>query len=112
MRYGVMFIETETFWQQTSERAVQRGSRWNVIKSDAVEFETDSLDTAKNIAIGFARFFTDTAFPVSDWQKSNHFLFVNKQKFPTYDETGFMESELTFGVRLICFDLFEQHRRK
>ena len=109
MRYALMFIETENFWQYTGGRSVHRGGRWDVRKS--VEFETDSLYTAKAIAIGFGNFFTDTTFPVSDWRKFNHWTIANTQKFPTYDETGFMESQLRFEIRLICFDKYHEHKR-
>ena len=99
MRFGVIFIETENFWQPSGDKIISKGVRWNVERG--VEFETDSLDTAKAIAIGFANFFTETDFPNCDWQQFNCYILSNKQKFPTCDETGFIESQLSFEIRLI-----------
>ena len=99
MRFDVMFIETENFWQPSGDKIISKGVRWNVERG--VEFETESLDTAKAVAVGFANFFTETAFPNCDWQRSNCYISENKQKFPTFDDTGFMESEICFEVRLI-----------
>ena len=59
------------------------GSGYSVEKG--VEFETDDLDTAKSIAIGFANFFTDTVFPKEDWNEPDCWYLINMQILPEID---------------------------
>ena len=117
MRYGIMFFEYETHFRQPSILQITiggidnhniAGSGYSVEKG--VEFETDDLDTAKSIAIGFANFFTDTVFPMADWKEPDCWYLTNMQILPEIDNTGFKQSEKSYKVELINLDAFYEKR--
>ena len=118
MRYGIQFYEYENHFSKPTLTQIQIGgldnhnvkmSRYNIEKG--VEFETDDLETAKRIAIGFANFFTDTVFHTTDWKEPDYWYLTNMQILPTFDETGFRQSEKSYKVKLINLDTFYEQRR-
>ena len=108
--YHPVLIETETEWGKSGSKAINNGWRRYVYRG--VDFQAETLETAKSIAIGFAQFIEPDFIPQS-WERSNRHQTTNKHVQQTFDDSGFMTRE--WSVKLLLVDLTEfdkQHQER
>ena len=103
--YSIMFMESETFWHKSGRGEItQRGHRHDVRR--CVRFHAPTLQTAKNIAIGFAEFVCSDFTPEL-WEHASQTHHINRVKFPQFQDDDFRVSSRRLEVRLIDLTAFE-----
>ena len=107
--YHPILVESETEWEKSGSKSINNG--WRRYVHRGVDFQAESLETAKNIAISFAQFFEPNFIPQS-WEKINRHQFTNKHVQQTFDADGFMTHERTVSVTLADLTAFENQRQE
>ena len=107
--YYVALIETERKWEKSGSKAIDNG--WRRYVERGVEFQADTLETAKRIAIGFAQFIEPDFIPEC-WEKINRHQYTSEQVQETFDDRGFVIHERRVKIRLVDLTEFEKKRQE
>ena len=103
--YSIMFMESETFWRKSDRGDLTHSGQRRDMRR-GVKFHAPTLQTAKNIAIGFAEFVCSDFTPEL-WEHASQTHHINRVKFPQYQDDGFRVSSRRLEVRLIDLTAFE-----